>query len=286
MPGATIVANQSTGAGAGSPGVARNDLWQSCQIDLLDAAGGNTSWAWTLLSKPSGSAAVLSGAATAAASFTPDVPGTYRVQLLVNGGGPGNISIKVLRVRKDVSGNLVRRGWCLPAHGELAGEANYTGNTTDWDEPWRTIIEDLLIQANSVIAPAQFIFPGVAGIAKTQLTSPESVGCIVFNPAAMFAGNAEMTRAIKFSVVLQATAGMTAEVQLYNIDTGAVVTSSTLTTTATTPTRLTGTLTVGASPNVPNALQTYNVRLRISAGTPGPSDYAICSFAVFEVSYT
>lgn len=40
-------------------------------------------WAWTLASKPAGSATELLGAATSAPSFVPDLPGLYRAELVV-----------------------------------------------------------------------------------------------------------------------------------------------------------------------------------------------------------
>lgn len=44
------------------------------------------SYAWTLVSKPAGSAASLTALAKAKTDFTPDMPGTYLVQLTVNDG--------------------------------------------------------------------------------------------------------------------------------------------------------------------------------------------------------
>ena len=47
---------------------------------------GATSYAWTFTSRPSGSAATLTGAATATPTFTPDRGGTYVVRLTVGNG--------------------------------------------------------------------------------------------------------------------------------------------------------------------------------------------------------
>src|SRR5882672_3425186 len=131
MSGALLVIDQvrpGPTISPGTPGVARNDLWQAQQIQLHDGAEGNSSWQWELLAIPPGSASTLTGATTSSPVFTPDLPGTYRIQLITNGGGPGNIQIKVARVRYDAAGALVNRGWALPAYGEQAGEANYPGN--------------------------------------------------------------------------------------------------------------------------------------------------------------
>lgn len=134
MAGAIIVIDQSTGAGAGTPGVARNDCWQDQQINLSCATGGNSSFQWDLLDIPPGSAAALTGAGTSTPSFTPDLIGSYRIQLITSGGGPGNVQILIVRVRYDDTGVLQQFGWALPAYGEQAGEANYNSNVRGWAE--------------------------------------------------------------------------------------------------------------------------------------------------------
>lgn len=51
-----------------------------------DADSDPLTYAWQIVSRPAGSAATLAGAATAQPSLTPDVDGTYVVQLVVNDG--------------------------------------------------------------------------------------------------------------------------------------------------------------------------------------------------------
>lgn len=51
-----------------------------------DADGDAITYSWTLSASPSGSAAALADATTATPSFTPDVAGTYTLQLVVNDG--------------------------------------------------------------------------------------------------------------------------------------------------------------------------------------------------------
>lgn len=140
MPGAVIVADQPLGAGAGVPGEARSDLWLSRAVNLSVGTSGNTTYEWELLDKPLGSAAVLSTPTAATSGFTPDIIGTYRVRLVTNGGGAGNIQILVFRVRYNSSGALSKRGWAMPAIGETAGEANYGGNTRAWAQ----VLEDII----------------------------------------------------------------------------------------------------------------------------------------------
>lgn len=143
MPGAVIVINQPTGAGAGTPGVARNDLWQNQMVELQIGTGGNANPVWTLLDKPPGSSTSIDNPNSATCHFTPDLVGTYRIQLTVNGGGPGNVQVKVARVRHDSAGDIIQRGWAYPAKGEVQGENDYAGNTRGWAEPIEFIFEDI-----------------------------------------------------------------------------------------------------------------------------------------------
>lgn len=147
MPGAVIAIDQDRPGGStsfGTPGVARNDLWLSRTIRPRSTQALNLSQQWTLLDKPPTSTATLNNSAAVTCDFTPDVSGTYRIQLVTNGGGTGNIQILVARVRFDVNGSITNRGWALPAFGEVPPEANYSGNARGWDEPWEFLLTDLL----------------------------------------------------------------------------------------------------------------------------------------------
>jgi hypothetical protein len=148
MPGAIIAFDQPQPStpSFGSPGVARNDLWQSRVITARCTTGGNLSFAWQFLDIPPGSAAVLSSTDLITTTWNPDLPGTYRVQLITNGGGPGNVQVLVAVIRFDTNGTMVNRGWRLPALGEVAGEQNFDGQTRGWDETFEIIYFDLLEQ--------------------------------------------------------------------------------------------------------------------------------------------
>jgi hypothetical protein len=150
LPGSVIALDQSrpSGTSFGSPGVARNDLWENRLITCRSTLSGNTSQLWTFIDIPPGSAAILSGASTANATYTPDLPGSYRIQLVTNGGGPGNVQVLIAGVRYDVTGTSVNRGWRVPALGEVKGEDNFSGQTRGWSESIEFILADLL----SVIA--------------------------------------------------------------------------------------------------------------------------------------
>jgi hypothetical protein len=106
----------------------------------------------------------------------PDLPGTYRLQLVTNGGGPGNIQILVAAVRYDTFGNLIRRGWLLPAFGEQSNEDNFAGNTRGYAPDFEAIIDDLLAGgiSNRCLTPA---------LGDSPFTVPSGLGTVdVFAP--------------------------------------------------------------------------------------------------------
>ncbi len=145
MPGAVIAFDQARpgpSTSSGTPGVARKDLWQNREVTARSTAPGNISYSWAFLDIPPGSAAVLADASTANARFTPDLPGSYRVQLTTNGGGPGNVQILIAAVTFDNAGALTQRGWRLPAFGEVAGEDNFGGQLRGWAEAFEFILAD------------------------------------------------------------------------------------------------------------------------------------------------
>ena len=143
MPGAMILADQLTGAGAGSAGQARNDLWLGQVIQLTSTLSGNSSQLWELLATPPGSSVVLGTPTSVTSSWTPDVIGTYRIRLTTNGGGVGNVQTRVYRVRYSSIGVLQNRGWAYPAFSEVDLEANYGGNLRGWAEDLEFILEDI-----------------------------------------------------------------------------------------------------------------------------------------------
>jgi len=67
-----------------------------------DANGDTLTYAWSLSTKPAGSAAALTGATTATPTFTADVPGTYVATLIVNDGkvnsAPSTVAITATTV--------------------------------------------------------------------------------------------------------------------------------------------------------------------------------------------
>ncbi|KAF0807151.1 putative lipoprotein [Alcanivorax xiamenensis] len=101
------------GGGGGGGGVARPEANVSADVTEVNAgedtvqldgsassspSGDITTWQWRFLSVPEGSEAALDGADTDRASFTPDLPGTYVVQLVVNDGAADSADTAPSRV--------------------------------------------------------------------------------------------------------------------------------------------------------------------------------------------
>ncbi|MBI53379.1 MAG: hypothetical protein CL543_14290 [Alcanivorax sp.] len=101
------------GGGGGGDAVDRPQARASADTTEVNAAEGTvhldggestspngdiTTWQWRFLSRPDGSEATLDGADTAQASFTPDLPGTYVIQLVVNDGNAGSGDTSASRV--------------------------------------------------------------------------------------------------------------------------------------------------------------------------------------------
>ena len=127
--------------------------------------------------------------------------------------------------------------------------------------------------------------PACAGTQSTDSTGVYSVGSLVFDPSLYPTTQGNTTRTIVLRALAFATPSMTAEVSLYNVTDGSPVASATVTTSANSITTLTsGTLVVPT--DLPNSSKLYDVRLRISAGTPGPTDAAIVHWAGLQVIYS
>lgn len=90
---------------------------------------GAISWAWTLVSRPTGSSAALTGAATNTATFTIDVEGSYLIKLIVNGSLTDTAVARILTLHKRLK----------PAARDEVSEAD---STEKWAKPWR---ESMLI---------------------------------------------------------------------------------------------------------------------------------------------
>jgi len=210
---------------------------------------------------------------TTAGSFTLTQSGSIGQNCSLTAGGAGTAGIlKATCAMRDGTYETTTAKWYVPttvrgleviAYAE-EGESGASG----WAEP---VNEMCRAADTSAFADGQTI-ASVASVFQTAQTSYQTGPALV----ADLTGVASVT----FEAVLEATSGMTARVRLYNQDTASAVTDSALTTTSTTPTRVSTTLTVPA--DLPASLQTYLVQLQISAGSPGDADQVVCRWAALR----
>lgn len=125
----------------GAAGVSRDDLVVDEEVTLENADDtGARTWRWRLVDRPPTSSAVIAAPTAPSATFTPDVPGSYLVELAIDEGQAGQVDRRVCAVREDLFGTLVR----VPAAGE-DNEANWDSNGRGWTpdvELWlRTLAE-------------------------------------------------------------------------------------------------------------------------------------------------
>ena len=213
MPGAIFSITQDRTPdppAVGSPGVAVRTLWVNRTVTLTVTTSGNSQIVWELLYKPTGSAATIVGTGSIV-TLLPDLPGTYRVRLITNGGGPGNEMILLLAVLYDNSGALLNDGHRTPATGELAGESNWDGNTEGWAPDidyqlaWLKANVDALLampgggSAGTIFifdpsaAPAYPVFTDFADLltARNQVDGPATI--VFVNAPSLPAGNHDLT---------------------------------------------------------------------------------------------
>lgn len=316
MPGAIIVTNQPAGAGLGTAGESRTDLWLSQPVNLSVGVGGNTSYSWELLSSPPGSAATLSTPSASTSSWTPDVRGTYRIRLVTNGGGPGNLQTRVFRVTKNSSGVTLGRGWAAPALGEKLGESIRGSIDRGYADAIETILSDaeaglLALTAsttdlalhdtaldNAVKYREVCVF---SGSLKTLFTGFTRVNAFYLDLSKYPASLGSLTRTARLRVVVSATGAVgntatkwVAEVRLYDVTHGVVVGSTTLSPSPSgdvlTPSVVTsGLLTIGAvSGNLRSDTATvYSLDVRAKGtGSLAAPDYVFLHHAELILEYT
>lgn len=145
MPTTTnVTINQPTGAGSGVLGRSRTGLWRGQAINII--AQNGVKWIWEVLYAPPDSALVLGGETfTNTLTFTPDVRGTWRIQLTIDDGAASVVFL--VSVSKNESGVNLYRGWRQFAFAERAGEANFTGvakgNQPELDDIFKEIATSL-----------------------------------------------------------------------------------------------------------------------------------------------
>ena len=286
MPGAVIAIDQDrpSGTSAGSPGVARQDLWKDRTVRPRCATIGNSSFLWTLVDIPPGSsAAITPGTETqSACEFTPDTLDTVSLKLVTNGGGPGNVQILSCAVTRDQDGNILSNGWRVPALGEQAQQSNFGGQARGWDQAIRQIINDLrdgIIPSNGPpIGGGANIYPYLlqSGAVSTSIANPAAklaLGAVPFDPSVL------STTQVRFEAVLETSnAGRPAYIDLYDVVGGATIVSAELTTTAFAATYL--------SVDLPDLVSVSPLLLqaRLWMDPQDPGDVVTCSYAALVLT--
>lgn len=149
MPSPSFQIDQPTGAGTGTAGQSRKDLWQStaCNLVCNNPPPGAT-FLWSLLYKPPASTATIINPTSSTAQFTPDlVTQSYRLNLQINAGGPGLSFNFIVACTKNNTGSITNRGWRTPALDEQDSENNFAGNGNGYVPDYDQIILDLLANA-------------------------------------------------------------------------------------------------------------------------------------------
>lgn len=153
---------------AGSAGVSRQDLVLGQQVTLTNSNdSGVRSWRWVMKDRPTGSAASIASPLSATAAFTPDVAGSYLVELTIDEGREGQVDTRIAAVRETVHGQLIR--W--PAAGE-DNEANWeiggSPNTRGWLPALESALRAALAGGFGAVNVMQF---GAAGDGVANDTS-------------------------------------------------------------------------------------------------------------------
>ena len=159
MATAIVLLNQA-GKPPGTPNVSREDLATGVLVTCTNPGGGASQWEWTMCSVPVNSSVPLGVfSSIAVASFTPDVSGSYLIELCVNKTIAGT---DINRIIAGVDLPLLPgcpKGWRLLASGERL-EFGPTG----WAPEWQRIQLDLYN-----------LFSGAAVLGATGPTGPTGI---------------------------------------------------------------------------------------------------------------
>jgi hypothetical protein len=139
-----------------------------------DAGGNPITYSWTLLTRPIGSAAALTGAATVSPTFVADKPGTYVAQLIVNDGfsssTPITVTITTLNtppVANAGTGQVVSVGSQVQLNG--TGSTDVDGNPLTYQWSLTTVpFASLAVLSNPAAVNPTFVVD-LAGTYVAQL---------------------------------------------------------------------------------------------------------------------
>lgn len=160
MPSPSFQIDQPTGAGSGTTGLSRDDLWvsTSCNLTATNPPVGAT-FLWTLLYQPPTSSATITNPSSMVATFEPDVlTQSFRLNLKINAGGPGLSFNFIIAATKTNTGVLANRGWRTPALNEQDDEGNFAGNTSGYTPDYDKIVLDILANAEFGSSPTGYFY--------------------------------------------------------------------------------------------------------------------------------
>lgn len=147
----------------------------------------------------------------------------------------------------------------------------------------------VLAQANGNVHLIPLVLPytGSTGFQSVGTNVFTGIGTLVFNPIDSFSTNSKIVQTLKFQTILECTPGVTAEIQIYNVNLDGIAGNSLLSTNSSSPLILETTFEVGNSFNVPNTSQIYEIQLRISdPSPPDVTDRAICKLAQIVITWS
>jgi hypothetical protein len=297
MPSSKIIITQ-TAHGSSAAGEAKRglDLYAVLSQAITftndaDASVGVTKYEWTLIERPPGSTATLSGAATATASLQADKYGGYVVSLRVNdmADNTDGYSVTVAGCSYPVlhTVSTVDYGdWDPPAFHEETnsnwidkyGPKNPYGSQRGLYKILSDIREFYIPTFQSMNSVLRFPFTEAL---VQDSDSSSYVDAAYMSEVAM---NDYLYGTVKFSVILKSDTPGTAYAQLYDVTNSVAITGSEVSTTSTVPVALSsGALTVGSGAgNIRLASTMYKVQIKITGGVPA-TDYVKIFDAVIDL---
>lgn len=130
-----------------------------------NASGSAVSYAWSIVSKPVGSTAILINANSATTTITPDKKGTYVFQLIVNDG-----FVSGLAVTKTIT-------TAIPPSGMTYGtQSPFIANTFAWTENEAAISKPITVSGDSTITYS------ISGLLPSGLSFDTNTGLISGTP--------------------------------------------------------------------------------------------------------
>jgi hypothetical protein len=284
MPVATLV-KFVQGASVGTPGVSLIGV-TGTGVQVSNGGTNPTpdpgTWVFTVLGVPSASAVltgVVQSGSTPTWNFTPDVAGTYVVQLEVTDDTTGATSTDVRSFGIYTS---LGAPYLIPSFTGNSQSMNFGGQPTGWDKYMEAWLNLVVALASAAVAPFPAVIPIVTGVFGAGTSTPTRAGGLVISLAGFPASLGSLNRHLTFYADIETTTG-TAHVQLYDVTASAVVTGTPLTTTALVNTEASAALTVGASPDFVSG-DSYEVDVWITGG--GSSDRATVTNARIVVTYS